>query len=98
MLNIRDALKLYGLLNEFVPEYTVDEDLLEFAGTIIHSIKNSDKPEVFGQSLLLLYPKTTAEELSKEKPLDIIEMFMEGLVDNKFLLLFDFCESLGYGR
>ena len=82
ILNIKDAIELYLMLKDFVPEYESDKDFLEFTGTIVSNIRNSDKPEVFGQSILLMYPKLDTEKLAKMRLLDVIGLFMEGLIDN----------------
>jgi len=97
MLNISNALELYSKLEKFTPNYKDMEDSLEFAGTIIQSIKQSDTPEVFGESLLLMYPKYTASYLSKMSGQDIVLLFMKGLAENKFLALVEFCKVIGYG-
>ena len=98
MLNIRDALELYTKLEKFTPNYKEYDDSLEFAGKIIHDIRESDNPEVFGESILLMYPKLTLEKLSESSGHETIALFMEGLAKNKFLLLVEFCRSIGYGR
>jgi hypothetical protein len=97
MLNIRDALELYTKLEKFTPNYEEHDDSLEFTGTIISSIRQSDTPEAFGESLLLMYPDKTAKELSEMDGNDIVVLFVEGLAENKFLSLVEFCKVLGYG-
>jgi len=97
MLNIKDAIRLYALLKDFIPEYDVDGEYLEFVSAIVHNIRTSDRPEVFGDGLLLMYSKITVNELAEKNPLDVVSMFMSGLADNKFLSLAKFCRSLGYG-
>jgi len=96
MLNIRDALELYTKLEKFTPDYEDADDLLEFAGTIIHDIRHSDTPEAFGESILLMYPDKTAKELSEMEGDDIVLLFIEGLAENKFLALVEFCKVIGY--
>ena len=97
MLNIRDALRLYILLKDFIPEYDTEDEYLEFVSEIIGGIKESDNPEVFGESILLMNPKLEIDELSEMPSLRVIELFVEGLVKNKFFGLRKFCEALGYG-
>lgn len=97
MLNIRNALELYTKLEKFIPDYEDIDDSLEFTGTIIHDIRHSDTPEAFGESLLIMYPDRTAKELSEMEGNDIVLLFVEGLKENKFLALFEFCKVLGYG-
>ena len=97
MLNIRDALELYVKLEKFTPDYRDISDSLEFTGTIISNIRQSDTPEAFGESLLLMYPDKSAKELSEMEGDDIVLLFVEGLTENKFLALIEFCKVLGYG-
>ena len=96
MLNIRDALELYTKLEKFTPDYEDIDDSLEFTSTIIGNIRQSDTPEAFGESLLLMYPDKDAKELSEMKGDDIVLLFVEGLAENKFLALVEFCGVLGY--
>ena len=98
MLNIKDAIRLYVMLKDFVPDYDASEDNLEFASKIIANIKESDRPEIFGESILLMCPKIDVKLLTEMNPLKIIEMFIDGLDKNKFFSLKKFCEALGYGR
>ena len=97
MLNIRDALELYTKLEKFTPNYKEYDDSLDFAGTIIHNIGESDTPETFGESLLLMYPEKNANEIVEMAGEKIVSLFIDGLVENKFLLLVEFCRSIGYG-
>jgi hypothetical protein len=98
MLNIRDALELYTKLEKFTPNYKDIDDSLDFAGTIIHDIGQSDTPEIFGESLLLMYPDKDVKEIHEMSGEDIAILFIEGLTENKFLALVEFCKVLGYGR
>lgn len=98
MLNIRDALELYTKLEKFTPDYKEYDDSLEFTGKIISDIKNSNTPEAFGESILLMYPDITLEKLAEKSGIEVIGLFVEGLAENKFFLLVEFCRSLGYGR
>ena len=97
MLNIKDAIRLYAMLKDLVPDHEIDDDYLEFVGEIIHNIKESGRQEIFGECILLMNPKMDVEKLSEMKPLDVVELFMEGLAKNKFFSLKKFCEALGYG-
>jgi len=85
------------MLKDFVPDYDFNDDFLGFTGTIVSNIRNSDKPDAFGQSILLMFPKLDVHELAEMKPLKVVELFVQGLADNKFFLLVSFCEDIGYG-
>ena len=77
MLNIRDALELYTKLEKFTPDYENIDDSLEFTSTIIGNIRQSDTPEAFGESLLLMYPDKDEKELSEMEGDDIALLFVE---------------------
>lgn len=97
MLNIDDALRLYSMLKDFLPDPKEYSDSLKFAGKIIHNIKDSDTPEIFGESFLLMFPEVTLEDLPKMSGSEAVSLFIEGLSDNKILSLVEFCRSIGYG-
>jgi len=93
MLNLRDAIKLYSLLKDFIPE-ELPNKLYDFAGTILKNINVSDRPENFGEALILMTGNTVLK-LDKLDSVDRIELFLEGLQKNKFLTLTEFCKELG---
>lgn len=97
MLSTKDALDLYTKLAEFVPEYKEKTDSLDFTGKIIHNMSEKNKQEVFGECLLLMFPDITIEDLSEMTGLKALELFVDGLAENKFLTLVKFCRSIGYG-
>ena len=102
-LNIMDFCKQFNartqdkqgqLLPVKVTIYT--DKSFDFIRKIIHDIRQSDTPEIFGEALLLMYPTKSAEDLVQLPGTELLEMFTQGLVDNKFLALVKFCELLGY--
>lgn len=93
MLTIKDALKLYELLQTFIPE-EVPDNLYDFTGKIIQNINDSHNQENFGKALLLMSGNTVLE-LDKLEAMDRIELFISGLRENRFLTLVEFCRSLG---
>jgi len=94
MLNIRDALKLYSLLSNFVPEE--NSDVLDYIGTTLRNIKNSDNPEAFGRAIMLMSGMELSE-LSNKTPVETIELFTQGLIDNKFNSLVALCKGISDG-
>lgn len=93
MLNLKDAIHLYELLQEFVPSELPD-NLYDFTGKIIQNIGMSGNPENFGKALILMTGNTVSE-LDKLNTSDRIELFILGLKQNKFLTLVEFCKELG---
>lgn len=92
MLNISDAIELYLLLSKFIPDEFVD--ILDFIGKIIGNIKDSDRPEAFGEAIMLMH-KLDIDDIKDKKPQETIELFVEGLNENKIMTLFSFCKQLG---
>jgi len=93
ILNIKKALELYKMLKDFIPEYELTDSYLDFTGKIIHNINNSETPERFGESIILM-TGISVKELSETKSVDVIRLFIDGLSENKFLSLLDFCKGL----
>ena len=93
MLNTKDALQLYVLLKDGIPEETPDT-MLEFTGKIVSRLKESENPENFGKALILMSGKSVTEldEIGNQKRL---ELFIQGLVDNYVLELVEFGKILG---
>ena len=97
MLSIKKALDLYTTLAEFTPDHEEYKTSFEFTGKIIHNIKNSEKMEAFGESLLLMFPEVKLEDLQVLSGDALVTLFTEGLSENKYLTLVKFCRSIGYG-
>ena len=93
MLNISQAIDLYLLLGNFVPTDKSNMDILDFISIIIGNIKDSDRPEAFGEAIMLMHD-IGIDELKDKEPHETIELFARGLIENKALSLFSFCEQL----
>jgi hypothetical protein len=93
MLNTRDAIELAQLLSPHIPETFEDDNVLSFVGTIVSNIKDSDTPEVFADTLRLMY-NVTNEELVEVPGLELAEMFGSGLVENQIISLCEFYQWL----
>lgn len=93
MLNTRDALELYVLLKDYIPE-ELPKTLLEFTGKMIKNIRNSEQPENFGRALILMSGKSVLEldEVGTKKRM---LLFIAGLRENYFLDLVEFCKLIG---
>jgi hypothetical protein len=97
-INLSDALKLYDLLKDHLPVVIdQDDDMLEFAGTIIDSMIKSSSHKNYVDAIMLMTGKTQDEVLQLGTQ-DALRSFMDGLVENDILLLKSFCEELYNGR
>ena len=91
ILNIRDALKLYALLKDAIPE-NIDGNTthFDFASIIM---KKMDVPENYGLSVMLMHG-LSVDDLSKMKIQEIIRLFIGGLEKNNIWDLVTFCRSM----
>ena len=92
MLNTRKALELAKLLADYIPE-EVDENILDFIGKIVSSIKNSDNPENFAESVMLMWD-LNLDEIKNMEIYEIIEKFISGLQENQIISLVGFYKWL----
>ena len=95
-LPIEKALELYDILSEYLPEFTENTSVLDFAGTIIDNIVEA-KSTAYVDALRLMTNKSVNElvDLSSEFR---FELFAIGLVKNDIVNLSVFCRNIGYGR
>lgn len=93
MLNIKDALKLYELLQPHLPD-SMSGSVLDFTGKVIKNIKTSESPEDFSEILMLMYDYELSD-LTIFSGVKLVELFIEGLLDNQIISLVDSCKQLG---
>ncbi len=96
-LNLPDALKLYDLLKDHLPEVNENDDILEFAGKIIDSIIKGSTHRTYVDAIMLMTNKTQEEVLQLEVQ-EAIRLFMDGLIENDIVSLKSFCEELYNAR
>lgn len=94
-LSIDDALQLYGIIGDYIPEDASDE--VDFIGTIVHNIRNGSRPQDYVKALSLLTGHTSEEITTGIDPHVSVELFFEGLLINQAKSLKDFCDRLNYG-
>ena len=82
------------MLKDYIPEVEYDVSLFDFAGKIVKNINNSDEPEIYGKSIMLM-SKFTLEDLQELSTTAILKEFIEGLKTNNIIGLKSFCESIG---
>lgn len=93
MLNIKDAIMLYNILKDHLPERE-DINLYEYAKEIIKNINESERYDDYIDAVELMSSNVV---LDKEVE-DIFELFVRGLLDNNIISLKIFCKGLEYGR
>jgi hypothetical protein len=93
MLNIEKALELAKLLSPFISDPKDDENILDFIGKIVSSIRQSDTPEVFADALSIMFDYTN-DDLEKLSGIDALNLFSDGLLENKIISLCEFYQWL----
>jgi hypothetical protein len=94
MLSTDKALRLYFLLEDHLPEEV--ENVLEFIGTIVRSMKEND-PDSYLEALGVCLDKTVEEVLEEVNPRESFIVLTEFIFDNNLLLLRDFVRKLQNG-
>ena len=94
-LSIDEALQLYEIIGDYIPEDASDE--VDFIGTIVHNIRNGSRPQDYVKALSLLTDYTSEEITTGIDPHVSVELFFEGLLINQAKSLKDFCDRLTNG-
>jgi len=94
-LPIDEALLLYGIIGDYIPDNAMDD--VDFIGTIVHNIREGDRPQDYVRALSILTGYTSEEITTGIDPHVSVEMFYEGLLINQAKSLKDFCDRLNYG-
>jgi len=96
MINIEKGLELYLKLSPYLPEDSEDMSSLDYLQSIFSKIKDGN-PRDYVDTLKIMYD-LTIKDLKKYSTEEILEMFIEGLKENKFFSLCTFLGSFGYGK
>lgn len=95
MLNLNKAVKLYNILNKHLPDNNKELDSLSYVQHIVESIKDKN-PRDYVDAVMIMN-NMSFDELKKKDSNEILDLFIEGLSENKFVSLCDFIGSFGYG-
>ena len=95
-LTLDKAMELYELLGAHIPEVEDERiDALNFIGKIVEDINASGHHEAYTLSIELMSGKTL-QDLQEMNSEDILDLFVDGLVQNKILDLKSFCNKVGF--
>lgn len=94
-LTLDKAFQLYDIIGKYVPEIDEDSKALEFIGTIVRNIKDSNNHRDYVDAVILMSDKSW-DEVKELKFDEVLELFIEGLSVNKIIELKSFCEDIGY--
>lgn len=96
MISIEKGLELYLTLAPYLPEDAEDMSSLDYLHSIIAKIKNGNPKDYV--DVLNIMCDININELKKHSTEEILEMFVDGLEENKFFSLYNFLGSFGYGK
>lgn len=95
-LSIRKAIKLYHLLEYFLPtEETSDMSVIKYISGIVYNIKETQNHKVYLEALALMQDTTIDDIIKTYTPEESLTEFGLGLQENQILALKDFCSKVG---
>jgi len=96
-LRLDKAVELYKILRSHIPDVADDETAIEFIGKIIDNARQSSTPGDYVDALILMSGRSLMElnEMGSEQRL---ELFIEGLSENKIVKLKTFCDVMGFNH
>jgi hypothetical protein len=93
-LNLENALKLFDLLGEYIPDDVDETQFIGFVGKIVHNMRE-DESSAFVDALVLMTGHSENEIL--EFPPEFgLKLFMNGLIINDVIRLKKFCKEIRY--
>lgn len=95
-LTFSKAMELYELLGAHIPDVEDENiDALDFIGKIVDDINASGHHEAYTLSIELMSGKTL-QDLQEMASDDILDLFVDGLMQNRILDLKAFCDKVGF--
>lgn len=93
MLNLNNAIRLYVLLENHIPN---EKGLLvlDFVDKIIKSMIRKGEHKNYTEAILIMHKGMTLEKLSKMPPEQHVELFTSGLVENQIMKLHGFIRGI----
>ncbi|MHA2201823.1 MAG: hypothetical protein ACXABN_18285, partial [Candidatus Thorarchaeota archaeon] len=73
-----------------------DIDATEFIGKIVHNIRESEQHKDYVDAVMLMSGKPW-EEMKELDPIDVLNLFTEGLSTNRIVNLKSFCKEIRFG-
>jgi hypothetical protein len=96
-LTLNKAIELYEILGAHIPDVdnNADIDAMEFIGRIMNSVNSSGNHAAYTLSIELMSDKTL-KDLQEMNSQERLELFVDGLVQNKIYSLALFCRNIGF--
>ena len=93
-LSISKAIKLYHLLENFLPE-DVNKTALKYIAEIVYNIKVTNNHRVYLEALALMQGTDIDTIVETYTPKESLDEFSTGLKENQILALKEFCDKVG---
>jgi hypothetical protein len=95
-LSIEKAIRLYHMLEYFLPTDTSPEDtVMQFVSKIVYNIKTTNQHRVYVEALALMQETTVENIIATYTPEESLQEFYTGLKENQILTLKEFCTRVG---
>jgi len=94
-LTLDKAFQLYDIIGKYLPEINEEDDALEFIGTILDNLDESNQRQNYVDAIMLMFD-VTLDELQEMPSEERINLFISGLSENKIIELKSFCNLVGY--
>ena len=95
VLSIDKAVKLYHLLESYLPEVDENDSILKFISRIVYNIKVTNNHRVYLDALALMQDTNIDTIIETYSPQDSVSEFARGLEENQILALKEFCNRVG---
>jgi hypothetical protein len=98
-MNIPDlnkATQLYEILGKYVPVIP-NENYLDYINAIFENIKEDGNYRAYFDAIQLMTGKDY-DELTRQEPIDVLEIFIQSLIEWKIIELIAFYRNVGYGN
>jgi hypothetical protein len=92
--DLNNATKLFEILGKYIPEVP-DEESLDYVNSIFENIKESGNYNAYFDAIQVMTGETF-DTLTQKQPADVLELFIEALVDWHIVELVAFFRSVGY--
>jgi hypothetical protein len=94
--DLNNATKLYQILGKYVPEVP-NEDYLDYINAIFENIKKDENYNAYFDAVQLM-TGATYNILTRQEPQDVLELFINSLVEWHIVELVAFFRNIGYSN
>ena len=96
ILTLRESYDLYLLLKDHMPSKVNEIESVNFVGTIVHSIRESEEPENYAKAIEVFTGEDFSTIAENYNPTEVLELFITGLMENNIILISEFFSKMGF--